>query len=196
MGIDFIDVHYRLERRFSIRMDSDERFYLLRAGWIHFLVTEKLRGVNPPIPDTRAILERISDALSAAPDERGWFGRLFHEDLAFRIPAAERRDHWQRIEERLGLPLPPLQNVPGEAAPRFPPDCATIRQFLGWVAFTYRDRLPQKDPGGASPPPAGAKTWTDTSLWAAIQDELVDALNVDRTMITPEAWLIEDLGAA
>ena len=136
------------------------------------------------------------NALSAAPDERGWFGRLFHQDLASRIPVAERRERWRRIEERLGLPLPPLQDVPGEAGPRFPPDCATIGQFLWWVAFTYRDQLPQKGPGGASPRPAGTKAWTDSSLWAAIQDELVDALNVDRRMITPEAWLIDDLGAA
>lgn len=196
MGIDFLDVHDRLEQRFGIRLDTDERFYLLRAGWIRFLVKEKLHGINPPIPDTRAILERISDALSAAPDESGWFGRLFYQDFASRIPAAVRREHWRRIEDRLGLRLPPLRDVPSEAAPRFPQDCATIGQLLSWVAFTYRNRLPQKNPGGTSSRPAGADTWTDTTLWAAIQDVLVDALNVDRTLIIPEAWLIEDLGAA
>ncbi len=195
MGIDFLYIHYRLERKFRIRISSAERFYLLRAGWIRFLVTEKLRGVNPPVPDTRAILKQLVEALAEIPDERGWFGRLFHQSLKSRIPAAGRREHWQSIEERLGLPLPPLEDVPGESSPRFPHDCDTISHLYCWVAFTYRERLPQKNVATQCPRPAGADGWTDASIWAAIQGEIAEALNVDKTNVTEVAWLIEDLGA-
>ena len=175
MGVDFIDVVFRLERRFGVRLDPDEHFYLLRTGWIHFLVWEKLHGRSPPCPDFSAVYRDVLRIAGHQPPD-GFWRRLFRHRRV-----AQDAEFLRQLDD-LGYSRPP-------------PDLTLAHHVAAWIAFTDRDRAPQKERARPAAVPPRAEVWTQESVWEAIRKELEGALSIDAESITPESWLMEDLGA-
>jgi len=176
MGIDLYDVVYRLEQRFNIRIDRDEVTYLMRAGWIDFLVWEKLNGRNPPCPDLWAVYRDVLQAAGHQP-QRGFWQRL--------LSSKQIVEHDEEFLRQLG----------DRGYSRPPPDLTLAHHVAAWIAFTDRDHVPQKERAWPAPAPAGADAWTRESVREGVKQVLAEALAIEADSITPESWLAEDLGA-
>jgi acyl carrier protein len=198
MGIDLLDVVFRLEREFQIKISARrESVFLMRVGWIQFLVTEKLGGRSPAVPDVSAVYRRVGAVVSRYPDRRGFWGRTFDQRsrLSFLLTPESLPQFWCELEDELGFPLPRLCREPDGIAPLPPAGIDNAGSLAAWIAFTCRDVVPHRYPARPSPRPPDADRWTDEAIFLVIRAILVDALSVNEEDVTPEAWLIEDLGA-
>jgi hypothetical protein len=114
MGMDALDIRFRLERTFNIAFRWEEiakdfpDYSLLTAGCLHAYILGKLR--KNPIRKCLGpwVFDRLRAALSGA------FGIDPERVLTFTltadlIPKEGRRAAWKKLRKALGLPLPPLE---------------------------------------------------------------------------------------
>ncbi len=192
MGIDLMDLAFRLEKQFAIRIDRDECAYFLTPGQINWLVSEKLRGRNPPVPDYFGMWDRIQAALKTMPNyRRGWFE---YSNLNRIVPSENRSENWAALGKTLGVPLPPLDDSSGFDPPMIPKSVSSLMSLLSWIMEHHPDRFLWKKPATECVPPADAENWTSESIWEVVRTTISNALGVDEKEVTPTARMIEDLG--
>ncbi len=152
MGMDSIELVMELEEQFGIEISNDEGIYLFQSPrQIIQLVTSRLCGEIPPIPDTDIMFERINAALKSLPDyRRRWFRHRF-EHL---FPEERRDQNWLAFGEALGVELPPLEPQPS-GVPRIPESCASHLRLMFWLMAQHPDCVVWKAMAGqtAGPPP-------------------------------------------
>lgn len=136
---------------------------------------EKLHGRNPPCPDFTAVYRDVLRIASHQPPG-GFWRRLFTH---------------KRVEQDAEF----LRQLAELGYSRPPPDLILAHHVAGWIGFNDRDHVPQRPRAWPTTAPPGAESWTYVSVWDAIRKELSEALCIDADTITPESWLMEDLGA-
>jgi acyl carrier protein len=110
MGIDLLDVQWRIERTFRIRVRRDEWEKMFGSGTVGELYTfvlEKMGATRWPFCLGVPVFDRVRAALAAE------FGVPAEEvtpsaDLALLLPS-RRRQAWARLRRALDLSLPALQ---------------------------------------------------------------------------------------
>src|SRR5262249_15553903 len=127
MGIDALDIRFRVERTFNIAFRWEEiikdysDYSLLTAGRLHAYILEKL-GRNP-IPKCLGpwVFDRLRAALSEAfaIDPERFLTFPLTADV---LPKERRNRAWKKLRKTLSLNLPPLE----------PPDwiSGSIRHFF------------------------------------------------------------------
>lgn len=131
MGLEIVDLVFRLEKRFGIRLDRDLDIEHLgdTAGRVHRLVMSKLLGQSLPrvgLAETYATALQVCDAALGG----RWRWR-FSNQLERILPPAHRERAWQELGRALDCRLPELECLPGESATRIPAECATLVD-LSW----------------------------------------------------------------
>ena len=191
MGIDFLDIAFRLEKEFGIRIERGELSYCLTVSQMHWLIKEKLAGRNPPIPDVDAVFQRIGNELKKLPSYPKKLFKLFPGgDLENLLAVQDRESNWKEFGEALGVQLPPL-----ESSGKLPKNVSTLSQLFSWLLEYHPETMIWAKPASTCPRPPDADKWTDELVWEKLKETLSDALGVDEAEIVPGARLIEDLGA-
>jgi len=107
MGLDIVELFLAVEEGFQIHIENEEAGSASTVGDLHELVTSKLRGgasnrcfTSAAFNRTRrGIVESIGVSRRAIRPSTD-LGSLFHED--------DRRGTWHRMQEVMGLKMPPL----------------------------------------------------------------------------------------
>lgn len=194
MGIDLLDIHFRLEARFGIKLKEGEflAFYE-RVNTVEELVWGKLQGIQPALlVEPRVYGQRVTEAILGLPacrkDRWGW------GSLEQMIPEEGRSENWERLRVSLGMPLPDLEASPSGSAPTFPAELRTMSGIVRWCYLNHRERLPLSRERSVEKPPAGAERFRREDIRKIVQEVLCESLGVEPSRVTPDARLIEDLG--
>lgn len=194
MGIDYLDITFRLEKEFGIRILEGEQIFLFdRVQTVEELIWDKLQGIQRELPiEPRLYTQQITLAILGLPgcrkDRWGW------GSLERMIPEEGRAENWERLGVTLGVPLPELEVSASDSASAFPSELRTVGGLVHWVYLHHRDRIPLFRERSVGEPPAGAERFRREDVRKIVQEVLCEALGVEPSRVTPEARLVEDLG--
>ena len=118
MGLDALDLAFRLEKRFGIVITRDEAYAALfhTAGTTHRYLVAKLDGTYRNAPRIEPLVMEIAAAVNRVAGRWKFTSSL---DLNKRFPPATRAAKWEALETALEISLPKLEKPPGEDAPEF-----------------------------------------------------------------------------
>ena len=139
MGLDSLDLMFRLEKRLGITIGRDEGYVVLfgTVGALHRYLVTKLRREHQEIPRIEPMCQRLVVEVrrlagrwrvNCSSDVRKRYS------LNTRFSPESRLKNWNALGEALGVSLPPLQYPEGEAFPRIPKQCDSILSLAYWIA--------------------------------------------------------------
>ena len=206
MGIDMLDIGYRVEKKFSLkrfRPLPSTAASLWTAGDLFEQVWHALQGEEPDwelnkqwwdvLREGHELRQAAKEMLAAF--HQGW--QIFMpNDLTKLIPSSQRQEVWNRLERIYGVTMQPLEPQ-GQHEVMFPPQCQITAELIDDFERKWAEgRLPKYDQWRPSqyPPPANASHWTRVTAWEAFAGILSFCLGVTLEEITPESTLVGDLG--
>jgi len=194
MGMDLLDLTFRLEKRFGIDLESVELFYFIdRVSRVEDLVWDHLQGIRPALPvEPRLFAERIIREILSLPGTRK--DRWGPGRLDRMIPGDGRAENWKRLGELLELPLPELRSPTTGTGLNFPKELETVGGLVNWTYKNHRDRLPLSRDRIIGTAPKGAEQFDREAVRRIVREIICDCLGVAPSQVTPDARLIEDLG--
>ncbi len=193
MGIDALDLAFRLEKRFGITISRDEGIAVLfdTPGTIHRYLVAKLAGEYQRTPKIEPLLVQVSGAVNRI---SGRWKLTSQWDLNKRFAPATRPANWRALEQALGISLPPLESSGDEAPPKVPRKCESLISLTNWIVEHYPERVEWLPVGCERTGKMGSHHWTKEEIWDILCDCICDALGVKPKEVTPDARMIEDLG--
>lgn len=196
MGIDGLDLAFRLEKTFGFqinRKDGELWFVFQTPGTIHDFVWQRLQGVRPvpPIVAPWQLSEHIENLAMGLPGARN---RVWFRSFANIWQVENRIGNWQRLAEILKCRLPELVELPNDQISRFPNGCRWPSELAGWLLQNHPEVLPIQRDESQEEPPAGADKWTQEAVWDEVQKVIADCLAVDIRDVTRDVRMVEDLG--
>ena len=161
MGIDGLDLTFRLEKTFGFqinRKDGEMWFVFQTPGTIHDFVWQRLQGIHPARPiDPWLLSEHIASTAIRLP---GAATQIWIRTFANIFPVENRLENWKRLGEILNCPLPRLIVTSAETGPQFPKGCRWPSQLVSWLLKNHPDMLPKQREEFHDEPPVGADKWT------------------------------------
>lgn len=136
MGIDLLDLAFRLEKRLQVPLRL-EHFLLgqhTTVGETVELLWQRIHGLE--VADNSEIQRQYQDLqtrilLNPARGWRYWLGGVSKDRRWDEIiPPDQRVPFWESLSRDLAQPLPPLIAGIGDEFPRFPEEIATPRKLL------------------------------------------------------------------
>lgn len=192
MGLDGLDLTFRIEKRLGINIHYAEALVAFRtAGMLHQYLVAKLHGKLHDIPDIESLFYEVSGAVNRI---TGWWRLTSSLELNKRFPPANRAANWQALEEALGITLPKLENSVDGVAPTIPQRYSSIIALTYWIAEQYPERVEQIPVSCERTGKMASRTWTDEEVWDILQECICDALGVKPEEVAPDARMVEDLG--
>jgi acyl carrier protein len=193
MGIDALDLVFRLEKRLGITISRHEAIATLfdTVGTIQHFLVAKLNGECRSVPSTESLFKEVVKAVNQI---TGRWRLTSSLDLNTRFPPATRAANWQALEEALGITLPKLENSADGVAPTIPQRYSSIIALTYWIAEQYPERVEQIPVNCERTGKMACRTWTDEEVWDILRECICDALGVKPEEVTPDARLVEDLG--
>jgi acyl carrier protein len=190
MGLDPLEIIFRIEKRFGIDIRGDARSAFQTPGTLCEYIWQRLQGIQPGVPDFQKLWKQIDDALPPAPAWQWWFQRSAES----RLENGDLEDNWRRFQRTLGVSLPPLVYCEEKDKFCLPRGFRTTPGIILWIIQNQPDRVTWlRKPSTADRPP-GAECITHEECWRAVRGILADVLVLDPSQVVPEAHLIEDLG--
>jgi acyl carrier protein len=193
MGIDALDLVFRLEKRLGITISRHEVIatFFDTVGTIHRHLVAKLNGECLSVPNSESLVTEVAKAVNQI---AGRWRLTSSLDLNRRFPPATRASNWQALEEALGITLPQLEDSADGVAPRIPQRYSSIIALTYWIAEQYPERVEQIPVSCERTGKMASRTWTDEEVWDILRECICDALGVKPEEVTPDARLVEDLG--
>jgi acyl carrier protein len=194
MGIDALDLVFRLEKRFGINIGRDEAMasWLQTAGDIHRYLIAKLRNEAGTVPNIFRLITEVS--LSVNNVTGRWRRLIPSTNLNTKFPPATRPAQWQALEAALQVALPQLERTPDQTSPRVPPPVETELGLAYWIAEHYPERVEQLPIDCRRTGEMANHAWTDDEIWDVLRECICDVLGVKPEEVTPDARMSEDLG--
>jgi acyl carrier protein len=199
MGIDALDLSFRLEKTFGIKISYEEGFVAFTgtAATLRRYLIAKLSGKCHRVPAFEPLYFEVTRAVNRLPksSKSGVFAKL-RENSHF-PDSDELETTWKLLENELGVGLPSVEEpIARQLFQVFSRSNAKMALTL-WITENHPERVRQWIPVSCERRGKAAdRTWTEEEVWEAMCDCLVDVLGVNREEITPDARLIEDLGMA
>lgn len=193
MGIDLLEIRFRLESRFGFKLAGGECFaFHNTAGTLLDLVWQKVNGLEPGIPDIHEIYERVHAAASET-RTRWRLSRPRNARLTEMFDKGDLDLHWRRFQQALDLPLPPLIRSGEWNELTVPPECSTVSRLVQWIIDNHPHCVRWlRPPGGITTRSAAGPSHEE--CWSAIREILADTLALDPEQVTLDAHLVDDLG--
>ena len=193
MGIDALDLSFRLEKRLGITTSQPEAIatFFDTVGTLHRYLVAKLNGECRSVPKMELLFIELVKAVNKI---AGRGKRTSAMDLNTRFPPATRAAKWQALEEALGVTLPKLEDSADGAAPRIPQRYSSVIALTYWIAEQYPKRVEMIPVSCERTGKWASRTWTDEEVWDILQECNCGALGVKPEEVTPDARLVEDLG--
>lgn len=195
MGLESLDLTFRLEKRFDIEIRQTEGMAVLfdTAGTLHRHLVARLRGECRKVPEVEPLFTEVYGAVNRITKRWGLTLSL-STDLNRRLVPAHRVAHWRALEEALGMALPQLEHPPDETFPRVPRHCSSIMGLTYWLADHHPERVDWVPVNCEGTGRNASRQWSEDEVWEALCECICDALGVDRDEITYDARMVEDLG--
>ncbi|MDZ7616247.1 MAG: acyl carrier protein [Patescibacteria group bacterium] len=193
MGLDALDLVFRLEKRFGIKISHVEGYAVLfdTVGTIHRYLVAKLHGEYPQTPRIEPLFAEVSGAVNRIVGRWKFTSSL---DLNKLFPPAKRRDNWHFLETSLRVSLPALEQLPDEKFPRVPHHCASSISLAYWIAEHYPDRVEWVPVSCERTDKIAARPWSEAEIWTILTESICGALGVKPEEVKYDARLVEDLG--
>ena len=193
MGIDALDIAFRLERRFGIEICKAEAQAVLfdTAGTIHRYLVAKLQDDYRQTPRIEPLFLEVSQAVNQI---TGRWRLTTSLDLNRRFPPATRAENWRALEEALGVSLPELEELANEDLPRIPRQCDSVISLSYWIAEQHPERVEWIDVSCERTGEMATHLWSEVEVWHVLRECISDSLGVNPEEVTPDARMVEDLG--
>jgi acyl carrier protein len=193
MGLDMIDIMFRLEKAFDIQIPADEiSAFACPLGEFHQYLLNKVRGIEQRLPVLgplyNVVFKAIKKQSSLFPCVNNW------NDLNKNFAPEKRAGVWQALESDLNISLPPLEHSPNEPHPNIPRSCNSVLSLARWIAAHESARVEWIEVGCERSGKMAEYNWSDDEVWDILRQCLIDALGVDGKQVTPQARFVEDLG--
>jgi acyl carrier protein len=197
MGIDALDLSFRLEKTFGIKIGRDEAHFVFSdtLRTIHRHLTAKLRGRCQRVPAFVPLYIEIAQAVNRVPrsSKSGFLARV-KGNSHFPDPE-ERTAAWKSLEKELGVQLPSVGDLIGERLFKIFAFSDARIPLTHWIAENHPERVKEWIPVSCERSGNSAdQNWTEHEIWEALCDCIAEVLRVKREDITPDARLVEDLG--
>jgi acyl carrier protein len=195
MGLDPLDLIFRLEKRFDIEIRRAEGLAVLfdTAGTLHRHLVAKLRGECHKVPEIEPLFTEVCGAVNRITKRWGLTLSL-STDLNRRFAPANRAAKWRALEEELGISLPQLEHRTDEAFPSIPRHCSSIMGLTYWIAEHHPELVAWVPVSCEGTGKMDTHQWSEDEVWAAMCECICDALGVDPEEVTYGARMVEDLG--
>ena len=193
MGLEAIDLAFRLEKRLGIKIEHTEGIAVFfdTAGTIHHYLVGKLRGENRKAPRLEVLLKEVAAAVNHI---TGWWRLTSSANLNKRFCPAKRKAHWESLERALGVSLPKLEHPADGEFPTIPRECDSILSLAYWIAEHHPERVEWFPISCERKGIMAMRQWSDDEIWAILRECICEALGVKREEVTYDARMIEDLG--
>jgi acyl carrier protein len=193
MGIDALDLTFRLEKQLDIKISQAEGFAVLfdTAGTIHRYLVSKLRGEYRQVPRIEPVFKEVADAVNRI---TGRWRLTSSLDLNRRFPPATRAENWQALEGALGFPLPQLEQPADDKVPKIPRQCDSVISLTYWIVEHHPERVEWFPVSSERTGKTATHQFSEDEVWAILCECIGDALGVKPEEITPDSRMVEDLG--
>jgi acyl carrier protein len=198
MGLDALDLCFRLEKKFGITIRRDEAIavFFTTPGTIHRHLMAKLNGECQKVPAIEPLYLEVAKAAnrSSRPQRPRWLSRLIKKSSD--APTLEECEAtWKSLEKELGVSLPCLEHPIGKRFFEIYPRYDAMLTLTYWIAENHPERVKEWIPVSCKRSgKAAIRTWTEDEVWDGMCDCIVAALGVKRDEITADARMLEDLG--
>ncbi len=193
MGIDALDLAFRLEKRFDINIRREEALAVLfdTAGTIHRYLVAKLQGEYQQAPRIEPLFTEVSGAVNRI---TGRWRLTSSLDLNRRFSSATRAASWQALEKALGISLPQLEHLADEEFPKIPRQCDSVISLTYWIVEHHPERVEWFPISCEQTGKMATHQWSEDEIWAILCDCICCALGVKPEEVTCDARMVEDLG--
>jgi acyl carrier protein len=199
MGVDALDLKFRLEKKFGIKIGYEEGFVAFTgtAATLHRYLMANLSGECHRVPAFEPLYFEVTQAINRLPksSKSGIFAKL--KTNSHFPDFDELETAWKLLEDELGVSLPSVKEPVAKQIFRVFSRSNVRTSLTLWIAENHPERVKQWVPVSCERRGEAAdRTWTEQEVWEAMCKCLVDVLGVKQEEITPDARLIEDLGMA
>jgi hypothetical protein len=193
MGIDALDLTFRLEKRLGIEISQAEGVAVIfdTAGTIHRFLVAKLRGDYRQAPRIEPLFVEVADAVNRI---TGWWRLTSSLNLNRRFSPATRAANWKALEDALGLSLPELGQAADDEFPKIPRECDSIISLSYWIIEHHPERVEWLPVSCERKGKMATHQFSDDEVWAILCECICDALGVKPEEVMPESRLVEDMG--
>lgn len=193
MGLDALDLCFRLEKRLGVKIPGPEIWasFFDTPKTLHRYLMAKLSGDCRQVPAIQPSVMEVSKAVNRV---AGWWRLKTSADLNKQFSGSYRATSWDALQRELGVSLPPLEQAEGEMWPKIPPQCDTIISLTYWIIEHHPERVDWLPVSCERTGAMANHTWTEGEVWEVMCDCMVAALGVKREEISPDVRMVEDLG--
>jgi acyl carrier protein len=193
MGIDALDLTFRLEKRLGIKISQAEAVagVFNTAGTLHRYLVAKVQGEYRKVPRIEPLFWEVSKAVNRITGRWRFTSSL---DLNRRFPPATRAANWQALEAALGMSLPPLEQPSDDEFPKIPRKCDSVISLTYWIVEHHPERVEWSPVICERTGKMAGYQFSDDEVWAILCECICDALGVKPEEVTTDSRMIEDLG--
>ncbi len=193
MGIDLLDLTFRLEKRLGIRISQAEAIagVFNTAGTLHRYLVAKLRGEYQQVPRIEPVFKEVADAVNRI---TGPWRLTSSLDLNRRFSSSTRAENWQALEGALGISLPQLEQPADDEFPKIPRQCDSVISLTYWIVEHHPERAEWFPVNCERTGKMATHQFSEDEVWVILCECICDALGVKPEEITPDSRMIEDLG--
>jgi len=194
MGIDALDLAFRLEKRFGIKISQPEAVGVLfdTPGAIHRYLVAKLRGEYRQTPRIEPLVMELSGAVSRVAGR--WRRLIPSHNLNMKFPPATRAAQWLALGEALGISLPKLEHPADQGFPRIPRQFESEISLAYWIAENHPECAQWIPVSCERTGKMATHEWSEEEVWDILRGCISDVLGVNPGEVTHDARMIEDLG--
>ena len=141
MGMDALDLVFRLEKRLGITITRAEAIASCfnTAGDIHRYLVAKLRSECGQVPRMDLLCLEVSATVGRVAGR--WRRLIPSPNLNKKFPPATRAANWRALEAALGVSLPQLKYPAGREFPSIPPQYESEIALAYWIAEHCPERV-------------------------------------------------------
>ena len=193
MGLDALDLCFRLEKRLGIIIPQAEgQPFASTVGNLHQYLMDKLNGVDRDVPVLWPVLKDVWDALRKSTPR--WRCPKNWVDLNKDFAPAKRVEIWRALETELKIALPDLEYSPNEPYPRIPRICDSAISIMHWIIEHDPARVAWAKISCERSGKMADRSWSEVEVWEILRESIVNGLGVKPEQVTSDARLVEDLG--
>lgn len=187
MGLDAIELIFRLEKELGVKIPKDEvAGAFFTAGTVHRYLVAKLHGKHQEVPDIMPLYQEVDVAVNRI---TGRWKLTRTLNLNKRFPPEVRAEKWNAMERALGISLPELEH-----SSRIPRECDSTVALTFWLVEHFPERVQWFPVGCERIGTMANRQWSEDEVWTVLCDGICDTLGVSPKDVTYDARMVEDLG--
>lgn len=193
MGMDALDLTFRLEKQLGIKISRAEGIAVLfdTAGTLHRYLVAKVQDEYQQVPRIEPVFKEVADTVNRI---TGRWRLTSSLDLNRRFSPATRAKNWQALEGALGLSLPELEQPAGDGFPKIPRQCDSVISLTYWIVEHYSERVEWFPVSCERTGKTATHQFSEHEVWAILCECICRVLGAKPEEVTSDSRMVEDLG--